>query len=138
MNRGQMFNQMMFVHKPVSANLASKLWQFPALHALVFKQRLLPFVRFSASLAEKSRFVRSLCAIRPLSRFRSLSPMTRSLPHRSCKIMQANGNRYVKTKKDTIAGMASIIRLRVSLISCENANPTGYSFNGTCGFFAGS
>lgn len=67
MNRSQMFNQMMFVHESVSTNFASKLWQFPALYALVFKQGLLPFVRFATSLAEKSRFVKFLF-FHPLTR----------------------------------------------------------------------
>lgn len=105
MNGSQMFNQMMFVHESVSANFASKLRQFPALHALVFKQRLLPLVRFATSLAEKSRFVTLVCDFCSLTRSRSLASMTSSLPHRFCKTMQTVIKALIELKYNLITEM---------------------------------
>lgn len=105
MNGSQMFNQMMFVHESVSANFTSKLRQLPALHALVFKQRLLPLVRLATSLAEKSRFVILICDFCSLTRSRSLASMTSSLPHRFCKTMQTVIEALIELKYNSITEM---------------------------------
>lgn len=96
---------MMFVHEPVSANFTSKLRQFPALHTPVFKQRLLPLVRFATSLAEKSRFVTLVCDFCSLTRSRLLASMTSSLPHRFCKTMQTVIEALIELKYNSITEM---------------------------------
>lgn len=100
-----MFKQMMFVHESVSANFTNKLRQFPALHAPVFKQRLLPLVRFATSLAEKSRFVKLACDFCSLMLSRSLASMTSWLPHRLCKTMQTVIEALIELKYNSITEM---------------------------------
>lgn len=54
MDRGHVFKQVVLVHEPIAANFARELRQLSALDALVLEKRLLPLVRFPATLAEES------------------------------------------------------------------------------------